>query len=639
MSDERLTRLEQRLEVLESLVRQLVAQRSVTPPPLEATTQPRPIGVHTPLRPRPLAPEPGVGEASFSPESEVDTARSPRRSEDPPGGAPLFTEEWLGQKGLLAVGVIFLVLAAGYLLKLSFDRGWVSPAARCTGGAIAGAVVAALGWRLHQKGTRTYGAALIGTGAAIVYIAVWAAAKRYEFLSPEPAVMALALIAVGLAAFAYALNIQALGAAAAVGAFLAPIIIGREAGNANLLLLYLGSVGAGLGTVSAIRQWRPTLFLVALSYFGFAGSSILVFAHPLAVYAYGILGGAAGLYVGLREGWFETRFLAFAGGWGILAVADRNSEMPWLTLIGGILLTLPVWYRAVTHRQVWPDAPADGLPAFGDSFYFYFSPLLLATALAQVAPGTFHDHPGLLPALIGIPYLLAGISGDRRPFAVVGAIALGAAAVMEFPAQQATWALLGLTIGWVGMHRALRRDDAQWYAIASLAVSLGTLLLALDQRAGSTPAFVDAWALTLWAELILAGLLAYLWREERPEWSPLLWGLAGLLLLLGGTLELWRHFGLTLGSRLAGGLAVSAWWILFAGACFFAGFRLERKPLRTAGFMVAGCALAKVLLVDLSTLDAFYRIGSALILGLVCLAVAYVYHRSRGSQAAPYSNE
>jgi len=36
-----------------------------------------------------------------------------------PGGA----EAWLGQRGLLAIGVLALLLAAGYLLKLSFDRG------------------------------------------------------------------------------------------------------------------------------------------------------------------------------------------------------------------------------------------------------------------------------------------------------------------------------------------------------------------------------------------------------------------------------------------------------------------------------------------------------------------------------------
>ena len=42
---------------------------------------------------------------------------------------------------------------------------------------------------------------------------------------------------------------------------------------------------------------------------------------------------------------------------------------------------------------------------------------------------------------------------------------------------------------------------------------------------------------------------------------------------------------------------------------------------------MAGLALVKVVLVDLSTLDALYRVGSAFILGVVSLAIAYAYHR------------
>ena len=51
----------------------------------------------------------------------------------------------------LPAGDRFVVLAAGYLLKLSFDRGWISPAFRCAGGAIVGGVVGALGWRLYHR--------------------------------------------------------------------------------------------------------------------------------------------------------------------------------------------------------------------------------------------------------------------------------------------------------------------------------------------------------------------------------------------------------------------------------------------------------------------------------------------------------
>jgi uncharacterized membrane protein len=111
-----------------------------------------------------------------------------------------------------------------------------------------------------------------------------------------------------------------------------------------------------------------------------------------------------------------------------------------------------------------------------------------------------------------------------------------------------------------------------------------------------------------------------------------LWALAGLLLLFGVTVELMRAFDQSslepTTAHLAGGLSVSAWWILCAAACFVVGFRRAIRPLRLSGFGVAGLALLKVVFIDLSELDALYRVGSAFILGVASLAIAYAYHRA-----------
>jgi len=128
----------------------------------------------------------------------------------PPTGLPAFSlssEQWIGQRVLLAIGVVALILAAGYLLRLSFDRGWISPVMRCIGGAVSGLVVGAIGWRLQSR-YRTYGAALIGCGAAIIYLSVWAAARLYEVLPPTTGIVGLALVSVALAMVAYAMDVE-----------------------------------------------------------------------------------------------------------------------------------------------------------------------------------------------------------------------------------------------------------------------------------------------------------------------------------------------------------------------------------------------------------------------------------------------
>ena len=285
--DERIARLEQRLQVLETLVREQLAGRV-------------PGRLPSPVIPPPAPPPPPAPASALPPLGPM----APRPAPSAPNRS---MEEWLGQRGLLAVGVTFIVLAAGYLLKLSFDRGWISPFTRCSGGALAGALLGALGWRLYSRGTRTYGAALIGGGAAIIYLSVWAAARLYGLLTPAPALLGLALVSVALAAIAVAIGIEALAAAAAIGAFLAPPVLGDPSGSPSLLLLYLAAMAATLGVVAAQRRWRVATFVVTLAFFGHAGSSVFRSAPPALLGLYGVLGGAAALLVSLRERWRETR--------------------------------------------------------------------------------------------------------------------------------------------------------------------------------------------------------------------------------------------------------------------------------------------------------------------------------------------
>ena len=87
-------------------------------------------------------------------------------------------------------------------------------------------------------------------------------------------------------------------------------------------------------------------------------------------------------------------------------------------------------------------------------------------------------------------------------------------------------------------------------------------------------------------------------------------------------------------AQLAGGLSVSAWWTVFAGGLVFFGFSRRLKQVRIAGLAVAGVALAKVLLFDLSRLDALYRVGSVFILAVVSLLIAYLYNQRAKSDAA-----
>jgi len=206
--------------------------------------------------------------------------------------------------------------------------------------------------------------------------------------------------------------------------------------------------------------------------------------------------------------------------------------------------------------------------------------------------------------------------------------------------------LLALTLLWAALDHQLKRDDGRWYALATLWAAVDQQFTgALLQRSPADPAFLGSCGLALWGTAaVTVALAAGAWRAvvasgTAPMVRGALWVLGGAMVLFGVTGEIGRYFEMkALSSQdasLAAGLAVSAWWLIFAAALISVGFRRSLKPARVAGLAVAGLAVVKVLMFDLSSLDALYRVGSVFILGLVFLLLAYLYHRQARGETIP----
>jgi hypothetical protein len=446
---------------------------------------------------------------------------------------------------------------------------------------------------------------------------------------------------------AYAIDVEALGVTAALGAFFAPVLLGQNRNNADLLLLYLASMAAGLGLVSARRRWRLAAFVIAASYFGVGTIGAAEHAHPWGVLAFGLVGGTAGLYLGLRERWWETRLLTFSGGWTLLAAAGDRIPEHWAVLAAGIVLSLPVWWHGLRRPRVFPlqlGSGAEGAGwSAGEAVYFFATPVLLGWAVHGLDAERFDASPWLAPLIVAVPYVVAGYVRVRPAFAAVGAAAMGVAVVQRWEGVPQVWALLALAVLWASLDLRLGRTDGRWYGLLTLLAALQQLFDgAAGARRADDRAFVGPWALALWGAIgVTFAYAARLWRVEAArEDSRLvrsgLWVVVGAMALFGVTGELRRFFELRALDaetvKLASGLAVSAWWLLFAALLVTAGFRLSQQPARVAGLVVAGLAVGKVVLFDLSSLDALYRVGSVFLLALVALSLAYLYYRHDRSE-------
>jgi len=538
-------------------------------------------------------------------------------------------EAWFGENALLVVGVLALVAAVGFALKHAIEQGWISPALRVLAGLTAGLGLAAYGEVMVRRGLDRFGAAAIGAGAALAYLATWAAAGPYAFVSPGVGLAALAVLSGLVLASAWRSREPYLGAMAAAGAYLAPFVLGGVSTSADLLLAYSALVTVAIAPIAGLNGWRATV-TVALVGFFWSAAAALDSASPawLAIYLAAGGGAAVGLTRGAR--WRAHELGAWTAAWIGLLIAAAAADAPgsWSFVVAPALLVAPGWLSA----RVAGAAAIGADPPLLRRWMFVSAALLWTIVAHSGAPPPADEWPVVVAAAIAFPYLLPALRREVPLLfaAGIGVLALGAS--HQWNATDVTLSWCALIAATALLTRGARLSAARWVGVVlGLASTWRLLVPDLVDRPPADPAFVGAWPLALYTLVAALALLAIDgWgAESRPrdrgiriDLRVVTWLLAGLLVLWGGTVEIHR---LDI-SDLAAGLAVSAFWLSFAGGLLAFGFRVNSKPVRETGLVVAALAIGKVVFHDLANLDALYRVGSFALLALIALVGARAYH-------------
>jgi len=619
---EALQRLERRVDVLEQIVRRLLAAGAA---PERITPAPERPAVAAPTAPVPRSREPAWSRAP-----------EPPHDSPPPASAPDL-EQWFGQRGLLIVGVLALLTAAGFFLKYAFDRGWIAPVVRSLLAIAGGVGLAAWGEARIRAGLRRYGAAMIGAGGGLVYLGLWAAAGPYGLVERRIGVILLAGCTVVVTLLALRHEIEGLAIWALAGAYLAPVLLAPLRPNPEAFLGYLELVGLGTGLLAYTLTWRRTFDLALAGYFLLAAGA----AGGALTSALGCWFLAAGalltLHVTRRRAWPEARVGMLVLAWILLAVAlrgVRDSPAPqlWLAIGAPFAIAALLW---------WQELDVNRLGAPEEALLFVVNPFVLLW-LVWIADSKMLDRePALLPTLLALAYLGVGWARRATPHLVMGfALGAWAVAVKGSPTTVVVgWtalALAGLAAEQLG-GRPGGRLSAVGLALLAFPCLFG---VALWSRPSDAATFTDPWALALYGYIASTALAARRWNAgvkdpSTARWTArgaeLLWVLCGAAVFAGGSVELPRYFGRR--APLAGDLALSVFWLVYAGALVRLGFQLDRKDVRSTGLVVAAGAGLKIVLYDLSNLEALYRIASFFALALIALAVAYAYNRRASSRS------
>jgi uncharacterized membrane protein len=175
----------------------------------------------------------------------------------PPPPAPprpgVSLEERLGARLPVWIGSIALALAGAFLVKYSFEQGWLSPAVRVAVGIAFGLAMLAGGEGLRRSSPRV-SQGLSAAGIADLFACLLAGTTLYGLISPAAGFALIALTA----AVAVALSLRQgpmVALIGLVGGFLAPYLIHSGPASARNLFAYLLLLEVGFLFAARRRGW------------------------------------------------------------------------------------------------------------------------------------------------------------------------------------------------------------------------------------------------------------------------------------------------------------------------------------------------------------------------------------------------
>ncbi len=518
----------------------------------------------------------------------------PPQKERTAGGSPAPVSDLTrNQNWINRIGIGLLLFGVAFLFKYSIDRGWITPEVRIIFGFLLGITLAAAGMRLYAA-YRNYSQVLIGGGAAVLYITIFAAFHLYAFF---PHALAFALMTV-----------------VTVLTFLLSLRCGEPP------LSLIAALG-GLGTPFLLHTGEGSV-------------------PALTVYACLVLCGAAAVYI--ARGWKSLLWTAFSGGWIVFLTAYYQiTTGPALTekifLQGGILFLWLAFSLAPALAYIRTEPQAGGgrvyPPGFAEGGFVHFNVIstlipFLGYLFAAVMWDMTERTGGITALILAAFYALLFLGlrtrvPDLRPARVHGYTAVTLLTISFILLLNRDALLITLSAEGLLLHLAGRYREEKTAAVAAhglfAALALGVLGRLLDQPLSGIPV-LNLQALAELAALCAALASGFFTRSERPR--PFYLITAHVLFLIW----IWREF-----ITLQGGVAtVSILWGLYAVGLLVYGMLADRPHLSRAGIGTLFLVVGKLFLYDLSKLSALWRVLLFLGFGAFLLGVGY-YLQRKGS--------
>jgi uncharacterized membrane protein len=554
----------------------------------------------------PSAPEIAKPAASFAPPPHTP----PRPLSPPPPQPEADLESRIGSHWLNRIGIAALLIGISYFLKFAFENNWIGPAGRVTIGIIAGIGLVLWSERFRARGYQAFSYSLKAVGIGALYLSLWAAFQVYSLIPSGVAFAMMLVVTAATAVMALAQDAQILAAFAIAGGFSTPLLLSTGQNREVALFTYVAILDLATLALVVFKPWRR---LLVMSY---AGTLLLYIGWYLRFYNRSQLDLTLG---------FATLFFAIFAIAPLIALQPEG-EMAFFASIPAVL--------AFVNAGVYFLQAYDMISAVDKTYMAWFALLLAAVYIflsrqvhsRKLSPGTSEVlHFLHLAVAIGLITVAIPIRLDAHWITIGWFIEAGVLLWVANRIESDFLNLFALGALILGVVRLLLIDN--FYAtqllfnmrMATYAVAVAVLAVVAwyahrrDDDAARTVAAGAIIALNVLSLIALSREVSDYYTRQMAAFQPTYrnqWGNGDLR-----RLDIARDF------------TYSALWMAYGAMLMIVGFLRRSAFVRWQALLLIAATTVKVFVYDVSQLDRGYRIVSFIILGVLLLAISFVYQR------------
>lgn len=588
-------------------------------------------------------------------------AMPPRRPAQPKQAKPTEHEAahtfelQMGMKWLLIAGIVTMVFGVGYFLKYSFEQGWVGPAGRVASAYLWGIAFLVGGDRFRARSYRFFGLVLAGGGIATLYFAAFAGFHLYGLIEQVPTLFIMMTVTALACAMAMRYDNIWLAILGLVGGYFTPLMLRTGVPNYPFHFIYLTILNSAMIVIAMRRHWKELGVLGLLGGFVMAAGAVEGNKNDLLMLCYTAVMAVSFMLAVYKKRWNEIGIMSFVATFILFYLWYQIHFRPELFITACVFLNLfyllyclgPYIYSLDDERDEQVTVASQSLIGLSTLFAAGFNYDMI-TDLYSVQ---WVSLPFVAYAALFV-YLTSRLYARQRADSAAFVIYIGYASALMvlavaflFSGHWITvfWAAEAVVMLWLGTR--LDRKVLVWAAyFFLLLVSCKFVLYDYAEvfRLRSSFVYMNGYvwdlsgriittAVVLGASYLVARLIRREGLGELPSGGGLpvdyvyFYTLFGLLLFIVANIETAAFFGEYL--RKARFAAISLVWTAFSVGLMVLGFRYRVHRLRMVSIWLFGFTLAKVFLVDISNVNTPYRIMSFIILGLMLIAMSYLYHR------------